>query len=341
MPVLDIIVTHYDEPVSVYGKFFDMLSMQRGIDFNDIQVIVIDDGGDIPFDLKILDGVPYPCVYRVVEHGGISAARNHGIDMAEAEWMMFCDCDDTFSTVYSLKTILATLNNKSVSKRFDMLYVKFWAEDADGDGGIKLVERGINLVFVHGKIYRTSFIKTNGLRFPEDLEFNEDSAFNGVANTIWDYKRTGEINSDTPLYSWCYRRGSLTGTPENLDRVARGLYQRNLIVTEATRQNSEREHYIGMVVRTVIDAYFMLNREQMTPIRKELLDHFKVWYRGHKAEYDECPYEHKKEIKAASKAEYDTGIREERVRWPNVKQNYCKEEVSVTRWLKSLEEGEA
>ena len=41
---LDLIVTHYKEPWSVGKKFFDMLALQRDINFDDVGVILVNDG---------------------------------------------------------------------------------------------------------------------------------------------------------------------------------------------------------------------------------------------------------------------------------------------------------
>ena len=219
MSVLDIIVTHYNETPDVYGKFFTMLGFQRGVDFRDIHVIVVNDGEENTIPGEFFDGRPYTVDQYTIPKSGVSAARNFGIDHAAAEWISFSDCDDMYTTVYSLKLVLDILKDQEKSTRFDMLWTKLCAEDRAEDDGLKLIMRDLNLVFIHGKYYRRTFITDNNIRFPEELEFNEDSCFNAVANTYWDYNRTAEITTAFPIYSWCYRPGSLTGTPENLDRA--------------------------------------------------------------------------------------------------------------------------
>ena len=175
--ILDIIVTHYNEPEIVYRKFFDMLSLQRGVDFDDIHVIVVNDGEDNCIPESFFEGRPYQVEQYAIPKAGISAVRNFGIDHAEAEWISFSDCDDMYTTVYSLKLVLDILADKDKSTRFDMLWTKLCAEDSDGHGGLKMIMRDLNLVFIHGKYYRRSFIVNNEIRFPEELEFNEDSAY--------------------------------------------------------------------------------------------------------------------------------------------------------------------
>ena len=70
MAYLDIIVPHYREPWETGKKFFDMLGLQRGIRFDDIRVLLVQDGpeGALPGD--IFDDYPYRVLTVMIPHGG-------------------------------------------------------------------------------------------------------------------------------------------------------------------------------------------------------------------------------------------------------------------------------
>ena len=103
--MLDIFITHYKEPWEVCRKQFVMLDMQRRVDWDEIRVTVINDGGHrIPEEH--LEGLSYRVQQLDIPHGGISAARNAGIMAAQEPWIMFCDCDDCFSNIYALEDIV-------------------------------------------------------------------------------------------------------------------------------------------------------------------------------------------------------------------------------------------
>lgn len=62
----------------------------------DVEVIVVDDGSPEPVE-PLLEGLGDPrlrCVRK--DHGGLAAARNHGIGLARGQWVRFLDADDEF-----------------------------------------------------------------------------------------------------------------------------------------------------------------------------------------------------------------------------------------------------
>jgi glycosyltransferase involved in cell wall biosynthesis len=71
---------------------------QRGVA---LEVIVVDDGSSSPA-AGVLDGLHVPAPHRleVVRHEapqGVAVARNHGIALASAPWVGFCDDDDMWA----------------------------------------------------------------------------------------------------------------------------------------------------------------------------------------------------------------------------------------------------
>ncbi len=331
--MLDIIVTHYKEPWDVGAKFFAMLDLQRGINFDDIKILLIHDGTG-PFPDETFAGRPYRVEQHTIEHGGISAARNAGIRMATAEWIMFCDFDDTFSGVYALRDLLSVLPND----QFDMLWAPFIAEDKNKNGELVLYPRSQNLVFIHAKMYRRQFILDNDLSFDLSLEFNEDSAFNAILNTIIDSSRIGEIKTPIPPYVWAYNPDSLTTTPGNRYKALYGLYNRNKAVVEAFRVRLPHDRYCAMVARACVDAYYILNLVTMPDELRPMLEDFVRWYRTRKDLIWEVDVQTIRQIKAVSRAEHAQGDKEKLQRWDNLAVvNPINENLTVTQWLKMIE----
>ncbi len=89
--------------ISVIIPTFNRASMvRRAVDsvlkqtFADFELIVVDDGSR-DGSLEQLTNLPDPrlrCVRQ--EHQGVSAARNHGVHLAQADWIAFLDSDDAW-----------------------------------------------------------------------------------------------------------------------------------------------------------------------------------------------------------------------------------------------------
>lgn len=270
--MLDIVITHYKEPWEVGEKLFRMIGLQRCIDFEQIRVMVVNDGGQRLPEEK-LAALPYPTEQIDIPHGGVSAARNAGIDHAEGKWIMFCDFDDNFASLFSLREIMNLLD----TDEYDMLWTRILAEDYIG-GKQKLyyVPTKQRFVFCHGKVYRTAFLKQEGIRFREELVFNEDSCFNAVIIAHTHHSRIGEVASQVPIYCWIRRENSVTNSGRE-DEAAYGHFRRNLIVT-GEYEGTGDIRYNGMVTRTAYDAYFMvMGKRNSMQMRRRIMDEFTPW----------------------------------------------------------------
>ena len=249
MKTLEIIMPHYNEDWSVVRPFFDMLSCQREVDFSQLRVHIVHDGSE-PFPKKNFANVPCTVVQTKIPHKGVSAARNYGIDHADAKWVCFCDCDDTYASIYALKFVFEVLG----TEKHDVLWGGFVME-SEGDNGIDLVPHNrYDVVWIHDKYYRLDFLKDNHLYFCEDLYMSEDSAFNTIVDMVVDKKRIGHIKAPMPLYVWCYRKGSITLDPKRLLKNMEGHFDRNLYVLEKFREYIcwDTDLQAG---RTLTDAY--------------------------------------------------------------------------------------
>lgn len=252
---LDIIVPHYDEPWGEGRKLFDMLALQRDVDFSDFRVILVNDGdkNDV-FPEVFRSGYPYEVTGVRIPHGGVSAARNAGLDHSGAKWVMFCDFDDTFTSIYALRGIFDVLGTED----FDLLWTPFYVEI--NEERKRQTKDEMNLVFVHGKVFRRDFLIGHGLRFNTGLYFSEDTAFCAVVSMEIDPERVGKIKSDIVPYVWTYRPGSITTDPAKGYSNAVGLFRRQVYVAEEARKRGNMDHYRGYVARAVCDAYVTICR---------------------------------------------------------------------------------
>lgn len=155
-------------------------------DYSNIEIILVDDGspddsGKIIDELKAKDS-RIICIHK--ENGGVSSARNAGMDIANGEYVTFIDGDDWVEPnyiSYLLSLILKyncdvgmSKNNYSVvdSKSIDADYL---ISDMQA---IESIYLGNIFVAVWNKIYRMSVIKKNNIRFDESIWYGEGMLFN-------------------------------------------------------------------------------------------------------------------------------------------------------------------
>ena len=264
MALLDIIITHHKEAWRDCRKMFEMLRLQRGVKPEDFRVILVQDGEDEALDMVRLLKV-YPFVGLVVSQpaAGVSEARNAGLAAADAEWVMFCDCDDTLYSVDSLFRILESI--REAGDRADLLWSDFWIEMKTPDGRFVKTLKGWNSVFIHGKAYRRTFLEDRGIRFDPELNYSEDAMFNAVVAMETDVKRVAKMPET--VYMWCYRDGSLSNYTGGDGRRNLDLYKKRLKTIYEYEKRGLNYDADTAAVRTLLDYYWELNGQENCPGR--------------------------------------------------------------------------
>ena len=111
MPLISIIIPVYNVE-GFLRQCLDSIIQQQ---YNDYEAILIDDGS--------IDSSPFICneyaerypQLRVIhkENGGVSSARNVGLDVAKGEWIWFVDSDDWISSDSLLTLAQTVLSNNT------------------------------------------------------------------------------------------------------------------------------------------------------------------------------------------------------------------------------------
>ena len=171
--LLQILVPQYKETDEVIKPLLDSIKMQQNVDFNDIGVIITNDGSDIFLSEELIRSYPFNIQYFKNEHKGVSATRNFCLDKATANYVMFCDADDLFMNSLGLQLVMNSMRKESL----DVITSTFM-EELKTDKGMVYIDRQQDSVFVHGKIYNRNFLNYEKIRWGDDLLIHEDSYFN-------------------------------------------------------------------------------------------------------------------------------------------------------------------
>ena len=300
--LLDLMITHWTEAWEVGEKAFRMLGLQRGVDWSRIRVTLVHDGSEA-FPAEFFAGLPFAVNQVELSHRGIAAVRNWCIDNGGAAWIKWCDFDDTFAGIYSLKAIMDVLDR---AEQFDLLWFDLLWEM---DGKIyNRTER--NPVFIHDKVFRRTFLQEHGIRFPEFLTWCEDSAFLAVVEMEIDTHRIGKIQCASPIYLYICRQGSLCNRKEIKFRNLESFFARHCYVADEFLKRGMIDPYRTMCVRIMADSYYTLCRAP--GIEDDKSEHEKrvwEWFDAHREDFYACRQEMIPEVMAAvNKEDWDGGL---------------------------------
>lgn len=152
--------------------------------FTDFELLLIDDGskdssGEICDEYATKDER-----VRVFhkKNGGVSSARNLGLDKANGEWICFVDSDDTVT-----HTLLSNFHfgydiefqGANIYKGDDeniCSIIKYDDENVASDCASTILLKGVNTA-PWGKCFRKSIIDEHKVRFPKEISYGEDSVF--------------------------------------------------------------------------------------------------------------------------------------------------------------------
>lgn len=256
---LDIIVPHYKEPWETCKYLFDSIALQRGISLSNIHVIVVNDGDCLIKETEF-SKYPFSIDYIVKEHGGISDTRNHGLMLAKADYVMFCDIDDGFLNNYALHLIFSAMQ-----EGFDLCVTNFIEETFDEKGNARIVNHDQDLTFMHGKVYNREFLVKHNLVFQKEMTVHEDGYFNMMVYATAQHE--GKIKYiSTPLYIWQWNDNSVVRSNKK-DFVLR-TYE-DVILTrdglcEQLKARGYKEDFETAVCMTVLNSYYDFQKTSYT-----------------------------------------------------------------------------
>ena len=317
---LQILITQYKETDEVIKPLLDSIAIQQGVDFNDIGVIICNDGTDVHLSRKLMDSYKFHIEYWQNEHKGVSGTRNALMDMATADYIMFCDADDMFVSNCGIYQILLDIDGG-----FDALNPVF-IEEYVKNGRTTYITHKDDSTFIHGKVYRRQYLIDNDIRWNEELTIHEDSFFNVIALNMSDRVRICE----TPYYLWKYRADSVC---RHDDKYMLKTYDKfidsNDALVDNLIQRGALDKAMYFCTHMVFDTYYTMNKpewvnQENDEYRVKTERRFAQYFRKHKSLWDSVP--------TADKVKVSAHAREKVMR-----QGMLLEAVTIFDWLKGVE----
>ena len=193
-PMISVIIPVYNAEKTI-ARCIDSVLEQT---YQDFEILLIDDGStDGGGEICKTYADNYSRVrYIKKENGGVSTARNRGIDEAQGKYLTFIDSDDWFEPV-TLERLVTTAEDNHADMviprtrmyfcKSDGSFDKYVYNDDDFDmlvtgndiaSNFEKLRESWALYSTCGRLYRREFLLTSNLRFDIRIKVLEDLCFN-------------------------------------------------------------------------------------------------------------------------------------------------------------------
>lgn len=197
--MISVIVPHHKESVSKMSPLLCSLNGQVGINFKDMELLIINDNKEcalMPSDLVTYENLyPRTRTFFNEKTGYMGVSRQIGIDEAEGDYLIFCDADDA---IYCNTLLFDLLTRKEA----DVYSYGFVEQMGNG----QWLTHPSQFTWMFAKSYKKQFLLDHEIRFHNDILWHEDTYFNQV---LLSYNPKIEHLSYTG-YTWLYSPNTIT-----------------------------------------------------------------------------------------------------------------------------------
>ena len=205
-PLLSIIIPVYNcAPV--------ILRCLDSIDYQNAEIVVVDDGSSDDSAKVVMDYARNHAGVRLLQkaNGGVSSARNVGIEAAAGKYIMFVDADDYLvpngiervmdlaerNDADVVKYKLKMVSNDDIQDINSIAYYDIMIEVIQGEHKA-LLRNDVSDYHVVDAVFKSSVLKENHIHFYTNLHLHEDDVFMGE---LYCHTKTIVV-TDLPLYRY-------------------------------------------------------------------------------------------------------------------------------------------
>lgn len=268
---LGVVVMYFSVVVPIYNVKNYLDECIEGIirqSFKGYEIILVDDGST--------DGSAEACdewknkydLIKVIHkpNGGLSDARNVGVNQAEGEYLVFLDSDDYWNDDLFLEKIhdMTHMSNPDLvvfgyKKVLDEKELSIYTPRSESKTIEELVLAGEFNICAWDKIVRRELISSNNITFRKGV-FSEDMEW---CSLLYKYVESVTVLSESP-HSYRQRNGSITKriSEKNISDVVHN-FERCLQIKEELSQKKRNvfDYYLAKNISMLMIALSQLNKE--------------------------------------------------------------------------------
>ncbi|MBR5451483.1 MAG: glycosyltransferase family 2 protein [Clostridia bacterium] len=221
-PMVSLIIPFYNGENFV-SRAVENLKKQ---DFRNFEIILVNDGSvdNTAQELENVKQNNADLDITVInkENGGVSTARNQGIDAAKGEWICFVDDDDVPSNDY-ISSLLSAVGENDTKLAFGFFTREYSELNKQTSYNVKVYEdksflreflyNGIN--YHHCAAIFNKSLFEDGTRYPEGQKYSED------VHLLWRLLSVNERVAvvEKPIYFYSFNPDSAMNKKMTLDRL--------------------------------------------------------------------------------------------------------------------------
>ncbi len=261
MPLLSVIIPMYNAETTISRCVDSIFSKISAKDRNQLEVLLIDDGSTDNTSAvceEIAKNNQQVFLFKK-ENGGVSSARNFGIENANGEWLVFVDSDDYFSENGSIELLeICNRINSDLCIYSMLFYYNSAKKDKCDIGEIdssvidylkslpQLNGKDLMVCSVCSKLYKTSIIKNNDIRFL-DISYGEDFSFN--LEYLKYINHVKSVNSAIYIYDCTTTNSGVKRVRDNFDFMLQCMTQKanDLIDTYDLKDTKTHEYFTHFI----------------------------------------------------------------------------------------------
>lgn len=292
---LSVIVPIFNPDLKLFIKCIDSIEKIR----LPIEIIIIDDGSKIKYSDSCFKYVEKNTRVKWIkkENGGVSSARNYGINKASGKYLLFLDADDEISTnfvsflnnnYYKLnaewvlfdvmecsrfkneKKCRRIFSGKKISYDMNLIY------DIRYDDVLDIRIRTQNLSECWGKLILRKFILDNNIEFPIGVLSGEDVIFN--TRIIYYAGKIQYVPLVAYFYNYVLRLGErvLKEPYKRYEYLALGKQELENLINHRADSSKKREYFelqnIQLIRFIVQDSFILFEAGQLDKKMKNFLN---------------------------------------------------------------------
>lgn len=205
VPTVDFIIPIYNTSSSIVSSCIESITKLKNIQY---KIFLIDDGSnqvdEYAICAKYINKYPKKVKYFYKKNGGVSSARNYGLEKSKSKYICFVDSDDQILNIdskyadeFDIINYNLCFNNGSKEKNFKLALP---SGEITASAYFEILLKNSIWNSVCGKIFKRKFLEDNNIRFNENIVHGEDLDF--LMQCLFAKAKFFYVNKEMYLYKF-------------------------------------------------------------------------------------------------------------------------------------------